>query len=158
MRSKMSGFTLIEVVVVMTIVSVLTVVVGKVLLHSFSAFTIANNISEAQWQANSAITHIVDDIHTIRSPSDITTATSNALSFTNTAGTAVSYTFSSNTLNRSSIPVASNISGVTYAYYNESNVVTAVPAAIRFISISVTAISSNQSITLSTLAAVRTSA
>src|SRR5689334_5144417 len=137
MREK--GFTLIELIMVILIVSIISVVVGKTLYHSFQTFLTIQNITEADWTGYASLDRIANDIHRIRSAGDITTISSNNLVFTDISGTSVQFQLSGNSILRNSQTLVSGVSSLSFTYRDKNGSVTATPSSVRYITISVTA-------------------
>jgi hypothetical protein len=95
------------------------------------------------------------DIQLIRSPSDITTATSTQLSFTDINNNTVSYTLSGSSLNvtknGSTQTLAVGINSLTFTYYNGSGATPPASTALtRYIQIALVVTQNNVNYTLTT--------
>lgn len=154
-RRSQKGFSLVELVMTIVIMGIISVVVGKILLQGYKTFITSQDISEVDWQGLLALESLTNDIHNIRSSADITTISSSSFAFTDMTGTSVTYALSGSTLQRNSLTVASGISALTYSYLDKNGSVTASPAAVRYISISVTAVQNNMSLAFTTLVGTR---
>jgi prepilin-type N-terminal cleavage/methylation domain-containing protein len=155
MLRRQRGFTLLELVMVIVIIGVISVVIAKIMLQGLQSFATSQNTSEVDWQGLIAMERLTSDIHTIRSPSDITTITASQLTFTDTSGTSVQYSLSGNNLLRNSQILASGVTGLTFGYLSDTGATTATASAVRYISISLTLVQSNITTSFSTLVGSR---
>lgn len=152
---KSAGFSLIELVITIVLLSFISVVVGQILLESFMLFTTAERVSEADMQTLLALERIVNDVHTIRSAGDISTIAASQLAFTDKNGTVVSYQLSGSTILRNSNVLAGGIQTLNFSYLDGNGSATGIASAVRYIIISITATKSGISSTMSTTAGVR---
>lgn len=154
-RRSQKGFSLIELIITIVIMGIISVVVGKILLQGYKTFITSQNISDADWQGLMALESITNDIHNIRSAADIITISASTFSFVDMTGTTVTYTLSGSNLQRNSLTVASGMSALTFSYLDKNGSVTASAAAVRYITISVTAVQNTMSLAFSTLVGTR---
>lgn len=150
-----SGFTLIEIVMTLLILSVISVVVGRILFQGLDTFTTSNNISEVDWNGYIALDRIVNDIHNIRSAADITTISSTQLVFVDTSGNTVTYQLSGTTLQRNSVTLASGVTGFSLSYLDKNGATTTTPSSTRYILMTVSLQSGNLTTSFTTLGATR---
>lgn len=144
------GFTLIEMVFVIIILSILSLMASRVIGAAFRAYYTNQGIVNADAQARLAFERMIRDIHAINSSSSITTASASTLSFTDVNGNTVTYALSGTQLQRNGIPLADGVSSMTLGYYNGSGAVTAVTTAIRYINITLTITQNNVNYTMGT--------
>lgn len=130
---------------VIVLLSIISVVVGRVLFHSYQMFLTAQYATDADWQCFIALEYLADDIHNIRSQSDIATIGSNQLTFTDMNGNTVQYTLSGGALLRNSLTLANGIQSFTFTFLDKNGAATATAASVRYISINIAASSSNVS-------------
>lgn len=149
------GFTLIELVMVLMIISVISVVVGKILLQSGRSFTTSNNITEVDWQGFAVLARMTEDIHNIRSKNDIATISATQLGFTNTSGTSVQYALSGSTLSRNSQTLATGVTAFSLGYLDSLGASTSIPSLVRYITITLSTTEGNVSTSFSTLIGTR---
>lgn len=149
------GFTLIELIMVIVIMSIVSVVVGRIMLAGFKNFITAQDISEADWNGLLALEMLTNDIHNIRSASSITTISSSTFSFVDMAGTTVTYQYSGSILQRNSLTLASGLSAFGFGYLDRNGASTATAASVRYITISLTASQNNLSLPFSTTIGTR---
>lgn len=152
---KKKGFTLIELVMVLVIMSVISLVLGKSLYQAFQTFQTAEQASEADWSGFIAMQRMVSDIHTIRSAASITTISASNFVFTDVSGNSVQYQLSSGNLLRNTQTVTNGITALAFTYYDKNGSVTATASSVRYILISLTATEGTLSLPFVTLAATR---
>src|SRR3990167_6623069 len=147
---KLAGFTLIELVMVMVIIGILAAISSVILSQGFNAYFAGKNVTDASWQGVSALEHMARDIRAIRSPSDITAATTSQLVFTNISGSSITYQLSGTTLMRNSQPLADGIQSLTFSYFSRNGAVTATPSLICYIRITLNVTQNNSDFTMTT--------
>jgi prepilin-type N-terminal cleavage/methylation domain-containing protein len=149
------GFTLIELLITIIIMGILSVVIGKILFQSYQTFITAQYATEIDWQGWLALERMANDLHTIRSANDITTILSNQITFTDVNGNTVQYQLSGQSLMRNSQILASRVQSLNLSYQNQNGTTTAVPSAVRNISLSLTIAQGNLTASFGTLIATR---
>lgn len=152
---RQRGFTLLELILSIVIIGVISVVVGRIIFQSFKTFTIAQNVSDIDWQGLLVMENFANDVHTIRSANDISTITSSNFSFVNTSGTTVTYQLSGSTLTRNSQTLATGVQSIGFAYYDKNYSVTATAANVRYITFTATFLQNNLSLPFITMAGTR---
>lgn len=152
---KSKGFTLIELVMVLVIVSVISVVLGKALYQAFQTFITAQNAQEVDWNGLIALQRINNDIHTIRSSASITTIGSNNFVFTDVNGNSVQYQLSGTNLMRNTQVLAAGIQSLSFTYSNASGSATTTPSAVRYVTTTITVAHQNMSLPFVTVTGVR---
>ncbi len=133
---KNQGFTLIEVVITIVILSIIAALGGKILQAGFNAYLTNQYTTTANAQARLALERMTRDIHAINSPSSITTATSSQLVFRDIYGNSVTYALSGTQLLRNSQVLADYVGSFSLAYLNSSGATTASTSAIRYVTVS----------------------
>lgn len=150
MKKSTRGFTLIELIIVITLSGILMAVVTTILATGFSAYMTGKNILDADAQGRLGIERMVRDIRTISSPTSIATASSSQLVFTDFGGTSITYQLSGTTLQRNSNALADGVQSLTFNYYDKDGNTTATTSLIRYIAISLNVTQGNTNYTLST--------
>ncbi|TAK74630.1 MAG: prepilin-type N-terminal cleavage/methylation domain-containing protein [Gammaproteobacteria bacterium] len=134
---KIPGFTLIELTASMVIMAIISVVVGSVLFHGYQAFITSQNISTTDWNGFLALERMADDIHTIRSPNDISVIQSTQLTFVDVNSNSVNYQLSSGSILRNGVTLASGVQSFSMSYLNTPGAITSTASAVRYIVLSV---------------------
>jgi prepilin-type N-terminal cleavage/methylation domain-containing protein len=150
-----SGFTLLEILLTMTLLGILSSIVGKTLLTEYIAVSNFNNISESSWNAYIGLERIVNDIHTLGLSSSISTMNPTQLTFTDLNNNSISFQLSGTTLLRNSITLSSGVQSLTFRYLNSAGATTTTASEVYYIAITMTAAQNNQSVTFSTMAATQ---
>jgi len=153
MRSKL-GFTLIEMVMVIVILSIVAAMPSSLLSEGLLGYIQGENILTANWQGQVAIKRMSREIRLINSPNTITTMTSNNLAFTNINNDSIAFNLSGTnlmlTLNGSSQILAEGIQSLTLSYFDQSGNSTSVNTNVSYISLSLNVTYQNANYTLST--------
>ena len=155
MRYQQKGFTFIELILVVILLGIISVVIGRILLEGYRTFLTSQSILETDWQGWMALERMVNDIHTIRSAADLSTIQTNQLTFVNTNGNTIQYQLSGSSLMRNSFILASGIQSLNFSYLDANGTTTAIPSAVRYISLSLRVAHDQLTQTVSTLAATR---
>ncbi len=95
------GFTLIELVIVIVLISILTSGGIYIMSQVFSAAYLTHDLSDANWQARLAYERMLRDIRATHFPSSFSIGGSNTtLTFTDIDGTVITYSLSGTNLMR----------------------------------------------------------
>jgi type II secretory pathway pseudopilin PulG len=137
-RIKQKGWTLIELVIVIVLTGFLGIGAVEMLRFGAESQILTQKAQTAAWDGEIAISRMTDDLHTIKSPTSISTAATSSLVFTNYNGTSVTYSLSGGQLLRNSHALASNVSSLFFTYYNASGSTTSTIADIRYIGVNFT--------------------
>lgn len=138
---KIKGFTLIELIIVIVIVSILSGLSAQFLKLGFTAYFFGQNLIDADSQARAALSRITDDLHNLRSNADITTASATTLQFTDLSGNLLTYQVTNSQLLRSNLLLAKDAQSITFQYYDLAGTALAPPvtganiALIRYVTL-----------------------
>lgn len=152
---KQMGFTLIELIFALVLIGIVSVMGGRVLLSGYQTFLTTQNIVETGWQGVIALNRLADDIHTIRSSTDITTIQATQFSFVDNAGNTVQYQLSGSVLTRNGLSLASGLQAFALGYLDSNGATTTTPANVRYVSVSLTVADDGMTRNFATLAATR---
>lgn len=147
---KQNGFTLIELVITIILMSIVSVISMQMLSQGLTAYLTAQNVVTADQQARLALERMVRDLRSIGSSNAITTATSAQFTFTDLSGTSFNYALSGTNLMVNNQILANGITSLTLSYYDSSGNTTSTLSAIRYITISINVTQSNANFTVST--------
>lgn len=149
------GFSLIELLLSIVIVGIVTVVVGEILVQGYDTFTVAQDVSNTDWEGLLILENITNDVHNIRSAQDISSATSSSFAFTDMSGTSVTYSLSGTTALRNGVTLGTGISSLAFTYYDANGSTTTTASAVRYVALAITVAKNNLSQSYSTLASTR---
>jgi prepilin-type N-terminal cleavage/methylation domain-containing protein len=149
------GFTLIEIVITIVIVSILAGLAAMIILQVITAYYTEQSRSDVHYQARIAMERMAREIRVIRSAADITTLSATNLRFTDVSGTAMGFQWIDPTLNRwngaSNDVLASEINPFSFSYYQTDGVTPAVLAAnVWFIQIDMTSVQGTETLPIRT--------
>lgn len=155
MRRHQCGFSLIELVMVITITGVIAIILTQIFHQSFKTYLSSQSNAEIDWQGFLALERFANDVQSIRSPSDVTTVTGSQLVFVNNTGATITYEVSGNTLMRNTIPLAIGVSSVTFSYYDKNYVAISNPLLVRYVAIDLNLMQQNMQLSFKTMASTR---
>ncbi len=154
-----NGFLLIELIIVITVLSIVATVMGPLLTYTIRASFAQRQSANIDSQARIAITRMTREISEIRSntATDLSTMSSSQITFNDTAGNSITYSLSGTTLLRSSQTMATHVSSLAFAYLDANGNTTATVTSVRYVMISLTMTQDNQTFSLSTTVYLRNS-
>lgn len=121
-QSQQSGFSLLELIVVIILLGILIAGSTNSLVIGANAFFTGQNVINTNWHAGIALERMTRDLRAIRSTNDIATAAANSISITDLYGNTITYQVSNGQLQRTyngtAEPLANNVQSITLAYYN----------------------------------------
>lgn len=132
---KFHGFTLIELILVIIIVSIIVAGSNNLLAQGFRAYVAAKDVINTNSQDIIALESITRDLRAIRSHNDITTATNTSITFYDTANNMVTYQLDGSTLQRNLQPLADNLPNFSFTYTDANGTPTKELANICYIKI-----------------------
>ena len=135
---KQKGFTLLELTIVIVITGFIGVGAVEMLRLGVEGQILAQKTQTLAWDGEIAVARMTDDLHTIKSPSSITTATASALTFTNYNGATIAYRLSGGQMLRNSNPLANHVTSLAFTYFDSTGATTATIANIRYIGVNFT--------------------
>lgn len=144
------GFSLLELIVVMVILSIVAAIGSRVIQASFNSYFTNQNVTTANVQARLALERMTRDIHAINSSASITTASATQLTFTDVNGTSITYQKTGTQLMRNSQVLSDGVNTLTFSYLDRNAAVTAVLANIRYITVTLNITSGNVNYTMRT--------
>ena len=127
------GFTLIETVIVILILSIIAAIASKVMQAAFNAYFTNQYITNANIQARLALERLSRDVRAISSAGSISTATASQLSFTDVNGNTITYQLTGSQLMRSGQVLADGVSNLSFTYLDRNAASTTTPANICYV-------------------------
>ena len=148
---KHRGFTLVELVLVIIIMSIITAITTPLLQEGFNAYFTSQSLTDADWQSRIAFSRINKELRTIPFPASITTASPTQLVFTDANSNSVTYQLTGSSLMRNSNVLADGVNSLTFGYYDRNGATTATIANIRYISMTLNITQSSANLTIKTV-------
>ncbi len=118
LRHKQGGFSLIEMILVITILSIITAVGSRMLSGAFNAYFTGRDIIDAEWQGRYAMQRISRELRDVRTATaaDLNIASANQITFTDNSANVITYARNGNTLERNGQPLADGVTVLTFNY------------------------------------------
>jgi prepilin-type N-terminal cleavage/methylation domain-containing protein len=147
------GFSLVELIVVIVVLGIIASMGAVVVRDGMLGYLRGREITSADWQGRLALERISRELRDIAPPAggvaNITNAScgSSTFAFSDINAAQISYAQSTTTLMRNGQPLADNVSGLRF-YCLQSNVqATVTPAAVYYVTVSMTVSTANTGIT-----------
>lgn len=149
---KRQGFTLIEIIIVMVLIGILGGAISPFIYNLSKIIILEYSLGGVNTQARVAMERMSRELRVIRSntSADLTAAT-DAISSTTINGDTIGFSLSGSNLMRNSQILASNVSDLTFTYYDSSGATTATVTDMKFIRIDLTLTQNNSSANLNTV-------
>lgn len=157
---KNKGFTLVEIVIVIFILSIVATIGGLVLHKGFEAGYTSRDLIDATWQSRLALRRMANEIREIHSPNatDLDISSNNQITFTDMNDENIIYSRSGNYLTRNGISLADGVNALTFTYFDANNQEVTNPlevANVRCVHIATTISKRNVTTNLQTVACLR---
>lgn len=141
---KSNGFTLVEIVITIVLVSVIAAIAAMIILQGIQGYVSEASRSDVYYQARLAMERMAREIRLIRSPADITSLSNTNLQYTDVNNSIAGFNWTAPTLYRwngaGSDVLASGITAFSFSYLQQDGVTAAATAAaVRYVDISLTA-------------------
>ncbi len=128
---KKRGFSLIELIIVITIIGIISGVVGFTLFGAVDAWTFKFNRSDILWDGRLALNRMVRETREIKNTTSVTTAISSQFRFINVDDLDITYSLSGTDLNRTEDSTANvlaeDVSSLAFTYYDSGGATIATP-------------------------------
>lgn len=128
------GYTLIELVVVITILGIIALVPSAALLESAKIYARTVPTLDATYQARFAVERMKSDVRDMQDGS-ITTFTSTALTFKLSSGQSIAYTLSGSTLLRNGDLLAKGVTALSISYKQKDGTTAALASDLNLVEI-----------------------
>lgn len=135
---KPRGFTLVELVLVISLLGILGLVLGPGLMETVRSYELVRSRRVVLAQAHSALERMTREIRLIPSQGAVLTSAGTQFSFQYPAGTTITYGLSGTVLQRNGINLLPNVSSISFIYYTESGMATVTPSAVRRVRVNLT--------------------
>jgi prepilin-type N-terminal cleavage/methylation domain-containing protein len=136
-RRTQNGFSLIELVLVIMLVSMLSVFATRFMAQAMNAYIMVQNVTDSTWQARLAYSRMMRDLRQIRSPTDLTIFTNTECSFTDMTGASFDYVFTGSQLTLNGQVLADGTSG-GFSYYDKNIATATIAANVFYVSFTIT--------------------
>lgn len=144
-RKATSGFSLVELVIVIVVLGIVASSGALVISRGFNAYFAGRDMTRADWQGRLALERMTRDLRMVRSASasDITTMTATQITYNDTLNNTIIYNMSGTTLMRTQSGVATGladyISALNLSYLQKNGQSAAGSAAqVCYITVQVT--------------------
>lgn len=151
-HKKMTGVSLIEMVIVILIIGIMAGVVGPLLLNATRSANLASDLSTLNTQGQYTMSRISEDI---RNTASIQSAAANSLSLTTLAGDSIAYSLDNNNylirnIDGTAGKLSANASALNFSYYDANGAVTSTIENVRYIRVQYTLTEAEQTETFRT--------
>jgi prepilin-type N-terminal cleavage/methylation domain-containing protein len=146
--SRIKGFTLIEMIVVMVITGIVTAISATMISASFNSYFTGVNVTTLNNQASIAMLRISKEL---QQATKFTAINATNTTFTTTGGSTITYSWTTPTLTRtgtSAQAVNNQVTSFALTYYQSSFATTASLTLVRAVTISMTLSNQNDSVSL----------
>lgn len=110
------GFTLIEMVIVIVVMSIVATMVGTFMASAIHAYTGGRDANEVMGRGQFALERMKRELRELRSPADVTTWTATQFSFVDIYGQNIDYSFSGAQLLRNGQVMVDGITASGFSY------------------------------------------
>lgn len=143
---KSSGFTLVEIIIVIVIIGIISGIAALIILQGVKAYSDENNRSDMHYQTRLAVERMAREIRLIRSQAvgDISIMNPADISFTDIQNNRVRFQLSAGTVRRSPDngitwqTLSSGVQTLTFSYLKQDGVTVATAATLWFVAIDMT--------------------
>ena len=147
---KHKGFSLLELIIVMVILSIVAAMGSRIIQAGFNSYFTNENVTTANVQARLALERMTRDIHAINSQASITTASASQLVFTDVNGVSITYQKTGTQLMRNAQVLSDGVNSLSFSYLDRNAAVTAVLTNIRYVTVTLNITSGNVNYTMRT--------
>jgi len=133
---KRAGFTLIEMVMVIFLMSLFSSVLGYLMLQMIESSQLGFDLESLDWNVRESLERMTRDMRQIN-PNNITTMTSSNLVFTDQTGSAQNYQYTSPSISHNGNGLVNNIGSFAFSYFDDTGTSTTTAANVRYILVAV---------------------
>lgn len=136
--NKNSGFSLVELIVVIVLVGILAALGAQMLGRTVESFVFGRDVVKGDWQARVALERLTRDLRMLRAATNLTIIPATAITFSDTDGNNVSYSLSGTQLMRNTQVLADDVSNLQFTYLRSdgNTVETTNPLLVYYITVS----------------------
>jgi len=149
-KQRDGGFSLVELILVIIILSIIAAVGSQMLNSGFNAYFSGRDLIDAEWQGRYAMQRISRELRDVRSAtSGDLVMSSSQITFTDNSANVITYALSGNTLTRNTLPLADGVTSLSFYYIQADGSTTATSAAdVMYISVDIAINLNNSSYSL----------
>jgi prepilin-type N-terminal cleavage/methylation domain-containing protein len=149
-KQRDGGFSLVELILVIIILSTIAAVGSQMLSSGFNAYFSGRDLIDAEWQGRYAMQRISRELRDVRSAtSGDLVMSSSQITFTDNSANVITYALSGNTLTRNTLPLADGVTSLSFYYIQADGSTTATSAAdVMYISVDIAVNLNNSSYSL----------
>ncbi|MFT5051543.1 MAG: prepilin-type N-terminal cleavage/methylation domain-containing protein [Chlamydiales bacterium] len=138
MRTNRQGYTLMEMVLVMVIMSTIGLVSSYAIVESMKTYALVAPSIDASYQARLASERLRRDIRELISTDTVSSMTATGLTFDDGTGTTIAYTFSGSDLLRNGDLLATGMSAFAFAYRKSDGTLASAAVELHLIEVDFT--------------------
>lgn len=131
----MRGFTVVELILAISLVSILLVTSGVMMGRGLDAFNLVSSHTDAVEQARYGMIRMEKEMELVRT---INTAQAGRFGFVDNQGLSTDFHLQGTDLIRGSDPLVRNVTSLTFTYYNSAGATTNTAPQVRHIRINMT--------------------
>ena len=138
-RQKQKGFTLVEMILVIIILSIIATVGSQVMSNGFTAYLSGRDMVDAEWQGRYAMQRMSRELRDVRSATagDLVMG-ANQITFTDINANTITYALTGTTLTRNGTALADGVTALEFYYIQADGIVTAAAATdVSFITVNI---------------------
>ena len=134
-RHDSRGFTLVELVLVLVVLTVLALTVHTVLLESMRVYAGSVSSLDATYHRDLALERLQRDLRALAGPGSVSHFEQDRLEFETVDGTRVEYRLSGDELERNGEPIAVGVSDFSFEYLTEDSEAASTPGELHLVGI-----------------------
>jgi prepilin-type N-terminal cleavage/methylation domain-containing protein len=133
---RRAGFTLIEMVMVIFLMSLFSTVLGYLMTQMVESSQLGFDLESLDWNVRESLERITRDMRQIN-PNTVTTMTSSNLIFTDQTGATQNYQYTAPSVFHNGTSLVSNIGSFAFSYFDGTGTSTTTAANVRYILVAV---------------------
>ncbi len=150
-QSDQKGFTLIEMILTITLLGILSLPLAYAFTESVRDFSVTADQVRLSQDARQAMQVIKEDLVSM-SQGGVSQLTAHSIHFQSKAGTSTNYQLTGTTLQQGNLTLLTNVQNFDLTFYDQNGAITQTPGQVRRIRVSlgVNSPSNNNTVTIST--------